>query len=224
MAGEIQVSYVTGKTLYSIIRNKVGLVWNTGTNLFEPYASGSYANYVVVLVEQGSSSGFYVGTFPSAITPGVYSLVGKLQAGGSPVETDGSVASGDEQWSGVFTLGLSDVASSGQLAQVGQGIRLTRSKMIQNFSFKLTSSIDHITPFVSGVVSGQISRDGAAFTNLQSGLFAEVGHGWYAVQALTSGDLNANVVSLIFTANGISGGTSDQRDLGIVLQPSSGYQ
>ncbi len=42
-------------------------------------------------------------------------------------------------------------------------------------------------------------------------------------QMLTSGDLNANTVALVFTANGISGGTADQRDFAYILQRVSGY-
>ncbi len=95
--------------------------------------------------------------------------------------------------------------------------------MIQNFPLYFRSSIDHVTPFVSGIISGQISRNGGAFGALQSGAYTELGLGFYALQALTSGDTSAVTIALMFNAVGISGGTSDPLPLGIVTQHSSGF-
>jgi hypothetical protein len=80
-----------------------------------------------------------------------------------------------------------------------------------------------VTPFTSGVVSGQIWRDGATSPSpLQSGAFTEVGNGFYNLQALTSGDLLATTVKLLFSAQGISGGQADVLPMSVVLQRSSG--
>ena len=94
--------------------------------------------------------------------------------------------------------------------------------MIQNFPIYLVSATDHVTPFVSGVISGQISRDGGAFGALQSGAFTEIGLGTYKLQALTSGDILCNTAALVFTGTGISGGTSDPRVFTLLLQRTSG--
>jgi hypothetical protein len=129
---------------------------------------------------------------------------------------------GDLEWNGTYVTPLSDLATSGQLGQIGP-LRIARGTMLQNFQFKLVSSADHLTAFTSGVVSGQIARDGGTtFGPLQSGSFFEIGLGWYGLSALTSGDLLANTAALVITANGISGGTSDQRDFAFVLQRTSG--
>ena len=221
MAGEIQFSYSSGRTCYFLVRNRIGQVWSTNTSSFGTYATASYADYVISTTEQGSASGFYAGTFPSAIIPGVYSIVVKQQITGSPAETDLTVAVGDYQWNGTVTLPLSALATSGQLGQIGP-IKIYRGEMVQNFPFKMVSAADHFTPFTSGVISGQISRDGGAFGALQSGAFTEIGKGWYSLLALTSGDLLANTVALTFSANGISGGAADQRDLALILQRTSG--
>lgn len=222
MAGEIQAAIgLTGKTIYAQIRNRIGQIWNTSTVAFEAYLTANIANYAISATEQGSS-GYYIATFPSAITAGVYSVILRQQIGGSVAESDPNSASGDLQWNGTVTMPLSDTATSGQIGQIAP-IRLARGTMIQNFPFKLVSAADHITPFTSGVVSGQISRDGGGtFGALQSGAFTETGLGWYTLQALTSGDLLANTAALVFTANGISGGASDPRDIALVLQRVSG--
>lgn len=222
MAGEIQANYAAGKTLYALIRNRNGQIWDTGDSAFEAYVTASYAAYAISLSQQGTASGFYVGSFPAAITAGVYSIVTKEQIGGAVAESDPTVAVGDLQWNGSATMPLADVATSGQVALFAP-IRIARGNMVAPFPFKMVSAADHITPFTSGVISGQISRDGGAFGALQSGAFTEIGKGWYSLQALTSGDLLANAIALVFTGVGVSGGAADQRDFSFLTQRTSGY-
>lgn len=221
MAGEVQFSYISTRTCYFQVRNRLGQIWNTASSAFEAYATANIADYDISTLEQGTASAFFVGTFPSAIVPGVYSITAKLMVGASAAETDPTIAVGDYQWNGTVTLPLSDLTTSGQLGTFGP-IRIARGNQILNFPFYMKSSLDHVTPFTSGVCSGQISRDGGAFVALQSGAFTETGLGFYRVQALTSGDLLANTASLLFTANGISGGVADPVPLAFILQRTSG--
>lgn len=223
MAGEIQFSGPrTGATCHVLIRNNVGQIWNGSS--FETYATANYATYVVTATEQGTASNFFIATFPSGISAGIYSVTAKQQLGGSPAETDSTVATGDIHWGGSALVPLSNLATSGQIGQ-HLPVKISRSVAVPNFQFKLVSSADHVTPFTSGVVSGQIARDGGSFGGLQSGLatagYTEIGLGWYRV-ALTSGDLAANVAALNFQAVGISGGSADPRDFALLLQRVSG--
>lgn len=221
MSSEIQVNYQTGRTVYTLIRDRTGQIWNVLSGAFQAYNSVLYPGFPLSLTEQGTSGGgFYAGNFPSAITAGVYGVTGKVQGGASPIDGDATIGVENYQWNGVATLPLSDLASSGQIGQIGP-IRMARGVAVSGFPFKLVSSADHITPFVSGVVSGQVSRNGAAFGPLQSGLCTEVGLGWFRVN-LTSGDMLGDVVALVFTAIGISGGNADQRDFAIITQRTSG--
>lgn len=212
-----------GRTAYCLVRDRDGRPWNnSGAGAFENYATANYARYTTAAVEQGSASAYYTADFPTAIAPGIYSVVAKEQAGGSPAESDRTVAGGDVHWDGSRVVSLADLATSGQVAQFAP-LRFARSQMFQNFMFKLVSDADNKTPFVSGVVSGQIAKDGGGFGPLQSGSFTEVGNGWYRLQALTSGDLNCNAAALVFTAAGVSGGNANQRDIFIATQRTSGY-
>ena len=222
MANELQLAHgATGRTIYAVVRNHTsGFLWSTVGPAFEVFTSGNWANYAISLVEQGVT-GYYVGNMPSAIPAGVYGVEAREQLGGSPTQLDARVAAGDVHWTGTIVPPLSDTATSGQLGQLGP-LRMARGTMVKPFLIDLVSATDHLTPFTSGVVSGQISRDGAAFTALQSGEFTEVGLGTYKLQALTSGDLLCNAAMLVFTANGISGGVSDPRRIPLVLQRSSG--
>jgi len=224
MANEIQTPGTgTGRTIYATLHNRTsGYVWNTsgGTGAFESFVSGNWGNYQISLTEQGVSN-YYVGNMPAAIPAGVYDIQARQQVGGSAAQTDPHVAGGEVQWNGSAPLPLSDLATSGQLGLLSP-IRLARGTMILNMPLYLRSSVDHITPFTSGVLSGQISRDGAAFGVLQSGAFTEIGQGWYKLAALTSGDLLANTAALIFSANGISGGAADPLPLSFLLNRTSG--
>lgn len=224
MAGEVQARNVTGRTLFYTVHNQTsGFVWNLSggsTGAFEAFVSGNYSNYGVGMTEEGVSA-FYRGNFPSTIPPGIYSIDIRNQAGASPAQTDAGVAAGDLQWDGVINVPLVNLATSGQVAQFAP-IRLARGVQILNWPIYFKSSVDHVTGFTSGVVSGQIARDGGSFGALQSGAFTEQGFGWFTVQALTSGDLLANTARLHFTAVGISGGSADPVPIGLVLQRVSG--
>lgn len=217
MAGEVQFTYRTGATCYFLVRNATGQVWNTsGTGAFVTYDASYYSSYSISCSEQGTGSSYYVGNFPTAIPPGVYPTVAKSQIAGSGVESDPTAAQGDVQYKGYGSgmMGLPDLMQSG----IVQTPKLQRQTMVQNFPVYLKSSVDHATPFVSGTVSGQIARDGGTFGPLQSGAITETGMGWYTLQALTSGDLNASTVKLLFTATSTGGGSSDPLPMAFVLQ------
>lgn len=218
MSNEIQAHYNTGSTLYALIYNSVGQV-RSGTG-FLAYSTAGYASYPVTMAELGTASRYYTGNMP-AVVPGVYGVVVKQQIAGSAAESDPEVADGNIEWDGTAVVPRSNVVLSGQLGQY-LPMRLTRGVQVTNFPIYFKSSADHITPFTSGIYSGGISRDGGGFGVLQSGTFTEIGQGFAVVQALTSGDLNANVVCLRFSAVGISGGAADPVPMAFILQRSSG--
>lgn len=210
-----------GATVYAFIRNSVAQVANLTTLAFESYNAANYDDYVVSLTYQGNGSKYFTGDMPSWIGAGVYNMQAMLQAGGSPATTDVVIGVGDIQWNGSATLPLSSLATSGQVAQFAP-MRVARGTMVPFFYFNLVSSSDHVTPFTSGVCSGQISRDNGTFGPLQSGAFTEKGNGWYTTN-FTSGDLLCNTAAIMFTATGVSGGTSDARNFSLITQRTSGF-
>ena len=74
MAGEIQFTGISAATHYFQVRSRTGTIWNTSSSAFETYATATIANYAVTTAEQGTASGYYVGTFPTAIVPGASSI------------------------------------------------------------------------------------------------------------------------------------------------------
>lgn len=92
MANEIRVTYNTGATLYILVFNAAGQVWDQtndgGAGSFEAYAAASIDNYDVILSEIATASGQYRGTFPPNIDTGAHGVVAYLQTGASPAITD----------------------------------------------------------------------------------------------------------------------------------------
>lgn len=219
MAGEISLDAGNGLTIYSQIWNRTsGFIYNISSGSFETYstASGNQNAYVLAMTEQGAG-GHYIGNAPSTLPAGSFDVTAKKKLNAWFDQSDSIVANGQLEWNGSKVVPLSNLPVSGVISEV----RMTRGVMVQNFGIFLKSSADHITNFTSGVVSGQIARDGGSFGALQSGGFTETGLGSYVV-TLTSGDLLANTVRIYFSANGISGGASDSLSMSVVLQRSSG--
>lgn len=220
MSNEIQARGPgVGRTCYFTIHSSSGQIWSTSgsTGAFESFVSGNWPDYAISMTEQGVSN-FYAGNFPTAVPAGVYSIDMRQQLGGAAAQTDGGVAAGDYQWGGAAVVPLSNLTTSGQLASF-MPVRLSKGIAVSGFYIYLKSAADHVTPLVSGIVSGQVSKNGGVgYSALQSGgMINEVGLGAYSVN-FTSGDVNADTIMLIFTATGVSGGNSDPLALSILTQ------
>lgn len=114
MANEIQFDATPGSNCYALVRNAAGLIWNNGDGDFAVYQTADYGDYAAAFTatEQGTSSGYYVTSFPDSAgitVGGLYEIVAKRRVGGSPAETDPTVAVGELQWSGTALLPLSGV-------------------------------------------------------------------------------------------------------------------
>lgn len=220
MANEVGVDYQSSKTVYFQVRNPTsGFIWTTsGAGLFETYSSlsGNLNTYAITMAEQGASA-HYRGNFPAAIGAGVYDVVARDRVNAWFAESDPTIAVGEVNWvgSGGPVRAIADLATSGQMSTFHPN-RVTKGHAISGFMFKMVSTSDHVTPVTSGVISGQISRNGGSFTTLESGTatagYTEVGLGLYKVN-LTSGDLNVDVAALHFSAAG-----ADSRDLVLLTQ------
>lgn len=123
MAGELQLAYGrTARTLYALVRNTAGQVWQTTNSTFVSYVTANLANYTVSLTEQGTASGYYAGTFPAAAA-GVYAVEVRDRAGGSAAETDPVAGTGRVQWDGsaVAYLGTAPALVRTALPNVAAG-------------------------------------------------------------------------------------------------------
>jgi len=113
MANEIRTTYDSGETLYALIFNAAGQVWDAAGANWENYAAAQQDNYDIALSEIATSSGQYRGTFPAAIDPGVYSVALFLQVGGSPASTDERIGdTGIMHWDGSTEITIADAGQT----------------------------------------------------------------------------------------------------------------
>jgi hypothetical protein len=81
MAGELSISYPTGNTLYAVVLDATGQIYNTVGASFEAINGSNWTQYDHALTESGST-GLYIGNFPS-VSAGSFWFDIRLQAGGS---------------------------------------------------------------------------------------------------------------------------------------------
>lgn len=92
MAGELQAQFVTGSTVYGVLVDANGGIWN-GSAFDSTPTSGEWATYAITMAE-GSGSGCYKGDLP-AVAAGVYAYRVHKRVGGSAAATDPVVWAGD---------------------------------------------------------------------------------------------------------------------------------
>ena len=221
MASELGVAFVHAGQGYFQLRDRNNAIYNSVTGTFVNYTTGSYSGFAIASSEQGTASAFFVANMPAGIPAGTYSVYFKSQPGANPSETDPTISFYQMEWNGIAAAPRSDNSTSGQLSSF-MPLRLARRQQVLNYPIYLRSAANSINGFTSGIVSGQIAKDGGTFTALQSGAFTECGLGGYWLQALTSGDTDARTILLQFTAAGVSGGSAVPLVQAFITQPVSG--
>ena len=119
----LETVFSSGVTLYAVIHNPDGTIWNANTAAWEAYNGANWVQYAVPLVEQGAS-GYYRGTFPAGAAGVLTSDVVYQQAGGSPATID-APATGVGQSQGV------DVAAIRTSVTAASNLNISALSMIQ---------------------------------------------------------------------------------------------
>lgn len=179
MAGELQATYATGATLYAILRNTAGAVYNGSTFDATPTA-GEWANYDIAMAED-DTTGLFRGTMP-AVAAGAYSFEARLQAGGSPAETDRVVGQGRILWSGAVDAEDRLARSAGQIIPGTvdtTGFTPTTTEFEADDITEATAShyVDRMVLWTSGALAGQVT--GVTAYTLTGG------RGHFTVEAMT---------------------------------------
>lgn len=119
----LETVFSSGVTLYAVIHNPDGTIWNANTAAWEAYNGANWAQYAVPLVEQGAS-GYYLGAFPAGAAGVLTSDVVYQQAGGTPATID-APATGIGQSQGV------DVAAIRTSVTAASNLNISALSMIQ---------------------------------------------------------------------------------------------
>lgn len=194
MSAIFEASGQSGSTLYGIIRNSAGQVWNGAA--FEAFNSSNWSTYVVSMSEQ-SPTGYYNATFPAAIAGGKYSIVVHRRDGGSPATSD-TIWAGPSgfEFDGTNEISLYSIRLKTDALPDG----IQKNTALANFEFLMVSSSDHVTPATGLTITATRSIDGAAFGACANAV-SEVASGIYKIN-LAAADLNGDVITFLFTAAG----------------------
>jgi hypothetical protein len=95
MANELHAHATSGLTLYAVLLNSVGQVWNGSA--FEAYNGANWTSYDIALTEAGA--GIYLATMPT-VALGAYTYAVYERAGASPATTDTLRGTGSILWDG----------------------------------------------------------------------------------------------------------------------------
>lgn len=102
MANELVINHPTGSTLYALLFDATGQIWNGSA--FAAPGSAAWADYDIAMSEVATATGVYRASMP-AVTAGVYGWVVYKQKGASPAVTDGPpVGTGRIEWSGTAEI------------------------------------------------------------------------------------------------------------------------
>jgi hypothetical protein len=97
MANELIISYPTGATLYALLYDATGNVWNGSA--FAAPGSANWLDYDLPMTEVATATGIYRASMP-AVAAGVYGWTVRKQAGASPAVGDVAVGNGEIRWTG----------------------------------------------------------------------------------------------------------------------------
>lgn len=97
MANELVINHPTGSTLYALLFNGTGQIYNGAT--FGAPDSASWTDYDIAMTEATTATGIYRADMP-AVAAGVYGWVVRKQAGANPAVSDITVGAGSIRWTG----------------------------------------------------------------------------------------------------------------------------
>lgn len=124
MANELVINHPTGSTLYALLFDGTGQIYNGAT--FGAPGSASWTDYDIAMTEAETATGIYRASMP-AVAAGTYGWVVRKQAGASPAVADIAIGSGTIRWTGTAEEAVpaavnvtysAGVALTGRLAEV----------------------------------------------------------------------------------------------------------
>lgn len=194
MSAEIQFDHDSGKTCYAQLRNVAGQIWNGSA--FEAYNASNIANYDIAATEQGAS-GLYVADMP-AVTAGVYNIVAKEQAGGSPAQSDKTVGVGSLDWTGTAVSDTLAVAGLNKSAKsIVTGVVGTGSTTSSIVTSSLSPAATRVDQFKARVVIFDANTTSAALRGQGTTILGNDASGVLSVNALTDAPANGDVFTIV---------------------------
>jgi hypothetical protein len=122
MSNEIHINCASGNTIYAVIRNTAGQVWNPLADTFEDWGTNGHNadDYDLALTDKGGSR--YVASFDADVPAGRYTIQAFLQAGGNPADGDALVGAIAIIWRGSGELTVDKILANKAVQNKSTGI------------------------------------------------------------------------------------------------------
>ena len=111
----IETTFASGSTLYAVLHNPDGTVWNDLNSAWETFNASLWAQYAIALTEQGTSS-YYKAAYPTVAVDALSTVVIYEQSDVAPAITD--AASGIGQSQGVNVAAIAENLSVTETLQI----------------------------------------------------------------------------------------------------------
>ena len=163
MANELVIHYPTGATLYALLFDATGQIWNGSA--FAAPSSAAWTDYDIAMSEVATATGVYRASMPAAAA-GIYGWVVRRQAGASPAVTDIAVGTGKIEWSGTAEVTLTSRATQASVDAIPATFTAALASFVNSYSTDATTagSITRrrgdswtIVPAALGVLTGYTS-------------------------------------------------------------------
>lgn len=167
MASELKLNgATTGATIYAVIENEAGQLWNGTT--FEAFNAANWATYKVALTEQ-AGTGRFRADFPTAIlSPGVYNIEYRLQDGGAAAVDDAVVSTDKIEWTGDQLNSFTDLTAKYEEDAKTFNVRLSAYNISGNPVEGVSVAFKRNGTTVKTVTTG---RNGNLVANLSKGTY-----------------------------------------------------
>src|SRR5574343_433077 len=136
MANELVIHHPTGATLYALLFDATGQIYNGST--FGAPSSASWTDYDIAMSEAATATGIYRADMP-AVAAGAYGWVVRRQAGGSPAVTDITVGAGSIRWTGTAEEAVPAAVNVTHSAGVALAGRLAENADVSPLALEATA-------------------------------------------------------------------------------------
>ena len=163
MANELVIHHPTGATLYALLFDATGQIYNGST--FGAPSSASWTGYGIAMSEAATATGIYRADMP-AVAAGAYGWVVRKQAGGSPAVGDIAVGAGSIRWTGTAEEAVPAAVNVTYSAGVALAGRLAENADVSPLALEATAQA--ILEDTSTTLPALLTSTLASFVNTYS--------------------------------------------------------
>lgn len=164
-SNEMALAYPSSLTVYAIVRNATGQVWEPAGNAFEAWGASGHtaADYDLAMTDKSGS--LYMGDLDTDLAAGTLTVQYYVQAGGSPADTDGCIAETTLYWSGAAKIDYLTRIGDPNNTTIAQDVADVKGHLDTRLNLVISDANDAITNDTEDLQT-QVGAAGAGLTAL----------------------------------------------------------